>query len=122
MSKELLYLACPYTHPNSCNTERRRRNAARKAERELREAGFHVYNPLGASEDYDHLGNDYWYAHGVSMLKRCDVLVVLKVDGWYESKGVRLEIDTAVSEKPYMPIVYAEPSNVVGVVKAYGIE
>ena len=115
---ELVYLACPY-RSDSQTVKRQRVNMAERFELALRAGGFYVYNPLAASVawrsygDPPHLmrpnrvfemelfvkgfdwGDEYWLAHGLDMLGRCDRLAVLCIDGWDRSAGVRGELEHA---------------------------
>ena len=90
------YLATPYTHPSRLVREDRADEAARWAGL-LLEGGLNVFSPIAAHhaasmhmhEQPSHAG---WMDICYAMLDRCDGLMVVMMDGWRESEGVRLEI------------------------------
>lgn len=46
---------------------------------------------------------DFWRPFCLSLLARCDKLVVVKLDGWEESRGIKEEIAEAIRLKiPHM--------------------
>lgn len=106
---KLIYLASPYSHPDPAVRELRYEHAC-AATAGLMRRGLHVYSPIVHSHPlvkYE-LPTDweYWQAHDIAMLHRCQELYVLTLDGWMESKGVRAEIaEASLLELPtvYLP-------------------
>jgi len=74
----MIYLASPYTHADPAVQQKRFEDAARAAATILRE-GRLVFSPI---------------VHG-HPIERCDKLVVLKLPGWSESRGIKAEVDIA---------------------------
>lgn len=71
-----------------------RKSAFRRAEDFLRSAGYKPVNPFsnGLPDDAD------WHCHmkvDIGLLLQCDAIYML--DGWWESKGAKLELDVATS-------------------------
>jgi hypothetical protein len=79
---ELVYLASPYTHPEA----RVRDNIGLKLDREV-----------------DH---SFWMVQDIAILRKCDRLMVLTLDGWDTSKGVTEEIQLA--HRLHMPVTYVK--------------
>ena len=102
---ELVYLAAPYTNiPPS-----ERFFIDYETVTMIKDEGLLVFSPIsysGPRLDGVADGLIDWYAFDLRMLRKCDKLVVLMLDGWRESKGVGLEI--AEAERLGMPIEYRE--------------
>ena len=93
--RPLLYLAAPYWHVEPDIRETRVLFAT-VAERKLINYGFAVLNPIRMSRDVaDVLSELAWREHGISMLRRCDIVVALRLPGYMESKGVAAELALA---------------------------
>ena len=97
---KLLYLAIPYAHPTPEVREHRFRTACRAAAK-LMSAGVVVFSPLSHSvsiAEHGDLGEDhcFWMSMDIPILRRCDELLILGIDGWTESKGVRREMFEAL--------------------------
>ncbi len=94
----MIYLACPYSSPDSAVREQRFRAACR-AVVELLRAGEHVFSPIVHSHplvEYDLPSTwAFWAGIDSAHLARCDELVVLMLDGWAQSVGVREELRLA---------------------------
>lgn len=105
----LVYLASPYSHGDAA-VEQRRVDAADEAARLLLDAGGLVYSPLShfAHGRMRQVSARVAYAHGLGMLSVCDVLLVLCLPGWQDSKGVADEI--ALADAMSMPYVLVEPN------------
>ena len=96
-----IYLAAPYMHRAPLIMEIRAKKVDQKAA-ELMEAGYRVFSPLSHSVpisryctvDQDH---DFWMQQDLWILKVCDELHILCLDGWERSVGVRIERDLAWS-------------------------
>lgn len=99
-SSQLLYLACPYTHPDA-NVRLARFNLVTKAAAALIQRGHIVFSPITMTHPIDivmaggdnTLGSDFWVNFDQTFMDRCDVFVLLPLEGWQESSGIRREID-----------------------------
>lgn len=104
------YLACPYTHKDP-RVQQKRFRLVSLTSRALLQQGIHVYSPITHNVPINNLGfnGDWlkWSAFDHEMLSRCDKLIVLKLDGWEESKGVQAEIKKA--QELNLPIEWMEP-------------
>ena len=94
----MIYLASPYTHPDPAVREQRFEAACRAAAA-LTRAGHIVFSPVAHSHPIAQYGLPtdwgYWERTDRAFLERCDLLVVLMLDGWRESRGVAEEIGLA---------------------------
>ena len=94
----MIYIVSPYTHSDPTVREQRF-DAACAAAAVLMRAGHIVYSPVvyGHSLVQRGLPCDwpFWERHARWHLERCDEVVVLMLDGWDESVGVRAEIEIA---------------------------
>lgn len=93
-SDELIYLTSPFTSDDQ-SVELARLNQAISAQRCLLEMGLKVFGPLIHSLPFLAIPHKQWMAIDCDILKACQVLVVLMLDGWKESKGVRIVIGKA---------------------------
>ena len=97
-----IYLACPYSHPDSLVREDRVQRVDKKAA-ELMKEGYRVFSPISHShgisfhcgEDYNDL--DFRMNQDLWILDMCDELWIFCIEGWNKSKGVGVEINRAVS-------------------------
>lgn len=95
----LLYLACPYSHPDQAVREARCAAAARAAVY-LMQQGYSVFSPVNhghAIAAHGDVGTDFqaWAGVDLAILDTCDALVALCLPGLSESKGVWREIAAA---------------------------
>ena len=95
-----IYLACPYAHTDQAVREARV-DAADMMAAQLMEQGHVVFSPLSHSHRIahyidNHLDHDFWLNQDLSFIDWCDEVMVLKLDGYEKSRGVRVEIDYAV--------------------------
>ena len=107
---QLLYLAVPYAHPSSEVREYRFRTACR-ASAVLMKHGIVVFSPLSHSVPIaEYVGDvesehDFWLGQDIPILQRCDELLVVGLDGWTESKGVKQEIFEALSLRKPITVI-----------------
>jgi len=111
-TKTLIYLATPYSHTDAEVRERRFKAVNQKAA-ELMRQGLHIYSPISHTHPIAlagelPLGWDYWQDYDRAMLNACCKLMVLKLDGWSESKGVLAEIK--IADELGLPVEFLEPS------------
>lgn len=102
------YLAGPYSSVHIHIRDRRYHQISYVAA-ELIKRGELVYSPITACHhialDYGLPGDaDYWLRHDLAFLARCDRLLVLQLEGWEDSEGVRREIAFATEKN--IPIEY----------------
>jgi len=95
---ELIYLACPFRHQD-LSIQRWRCAAATYVTGELFKKGGYVFSPLTHNgflgEVYEEITKEHWMQFDLTVLGLCTKLVVLKLEGWQESKGVQREIEFA---------------------------
>ena len=95
-----IYLASPYSHPDKSVRENRFR-AACKAASLLMVQGYLVFSPIAHSHTIaqyldNHLDLDFWLEIDLSFLDSwADEMWILCIPGWWESKGIRREIEHA---------------------------
>jgi len=94
----VIYLACPYSHPDA-SIRQQRFEAACAATAALMRAGYRVFAPVvhGHPLTQHGLPGDwsFWEGHARWHLERCSEVVVLMLDGWDASEGVQAEIEIA---------------------------
>lgn len=96
---KLTYLACPYTHEDPVVREMRF-TAANHAAGWLMKRGHIVFSPISHTHPIavQHElpgGWEYWEAFDRAYLEVSQKLVVLCIDGWFDSVGVTAEIKIA---------------------------
>lgn len=103
----LIYLACPYTH-SSVKVRTSRQVVADGVARRLLDWGNLVYSPLShfGSLSMMRVDGDLARWHGLRMLERCDVVMVLKLPGWAQSVGVHGEV--VLAEELGLPVAYVD--------------
>lgn len=102
MAGKRIYLAVPYTHARpEIMAERYCRVTLFL--RQAMNNGLQIYSPITYGHFLENNWNirqsyDYWITHCLSMLERwaTDIFVYM-INGWQESRGVKLEIETARS-------------------------
>ena len=104
----MIYLACPYSHPDPAVREQRF-DAVNKAAARLMADGRHVFSPISHTHPIALVGElplgwDYWQEYDRIMLAACSEVIVLILDGWQQSKGVQGEI--AIARDMGLPISY----------------
>jgi len=95
----VIYLASPYSHPDPAIREARFDAACRATAEHLR-AGRVVFSPIAYGHPLTAHGLrgdwSFWERFDRNVISRCDSVLVLMLDGWQESVGVRAEIDIAI--------------------------
>jgi hypothetical protein len=92
----MIYLASPYSHKNSVVMDVRFDKVVAVAA-QLINRGYIIYSPIMHFHPIavrHELPRDFafWKEVNTQILKRCDKLWVLELDGWRESRGVQAEI------------------------------
>lgn len=105
----LAYLAAPFSHPNP-QVKKERSLRVNKYTAKLIQGGQMVYSPLTHNIPLIRLGMqnnwDTWRELDHHMLSKCDLLIVLTLEGWDKSTGVTSEI--AFAKEHNIPIEYRE--------------
>lgn len=109
--KKIIYLAVPYYHIDP-DVRRSRYEHVNKVTAYLLRAGNIVFSPITYSHvlgEYHNLpdGHEFWMNLDVEFLRRSDILIVLCLNGWRESRGVTQEIKIATEMD--IPIIYLPP-------------
>lgn len=107
----MIYLAAPYTSPDPVCVEDRVRVFCSK-DSELSGGGIITVSPLSKHLMFingSKLPSDwaFWERYSYALLSRCDHMIVIKLPGWEESKGVQGEIKFAMDNN--INIVYVDP-------------
>jgi nucleoside 2-deoxyribosyltransferase len=96
----MIYLASPYWHPEPAIRNQRFRAACRITAEMIRE-GTTVFSPVvyGHALMGEGLPSDwsFWQRHDAEYLMLCDEVVILQIDGWEASEGVREEVRLAIA-------------------------
>jgi Domain of unknown function (DUF1937) len=94
----MIYLASPYSHPDPAIREVRFEAACRAAAG-LISAGHAVFAPVVQGHSLVGYGIPgdwaFWAPLARQHLAQCDEVLVLQLDGWRESEGVRAEMALA---------------------------
>jgi hypothetical protein len=106
--QKLIYLATPYSSPDPLVMRQRYDEAVRLA-RILVSRGLDVVSPIAHCYPIElglNLGYERGLALALNILSRCDVMMVAKIPGWLQSRGVRREIE--LSLECGRPILYID--------------
>lgn len=105
----MFYLAGPYTCANPDVTQARYDKLCSIAV-DLMRHGIDVYSPVIYGHNLVKMGLpayfDRWKEFCLPMLKNCQALIVVKIDGWEASSGVALEIEFAKANG--IPVLFKE--------------
>lgn len=98
-NRPLTYLASPYSHPDRA-VRVQRFEAACRAAAALMRGGVHLYSPIAHTHPIAEAGDlpkgwDFWKQYDSAILSCCHTLIVLRIDGWQESKGIQAELQIA---------------------------
>lgn len=109
----MIYLACPIKHTDPL-IEAWRCAVATRAAASLHDAGIPVFSPATHGHGFAKLsstrqGWDYWSRIDLPiLLSCCSILVVLELDGWEQSQGVRAEIEAAEVGSTLIPVAHVK--------------
>jgi len=97
----MIYLATPYSHEDSAIREYRFQQV-NKAAAHLMHHGMHVFSPISHSHPIAKEGDlptgwDYWEAYDKSILEICKRMIILTLNGWENSDGVKGEFELATT-------------------------
>ena len=109
---KILYLAAPYSASDH-KTEKRRFKKTCEVQAKLMTAGIAVFSPLANSIPAVELGGlainhaEFMRFDNI-ILRRCNEVLVLALDGWQESKGVQEEINEAIALRKPVLVIHEE--------------
>jgi hypothetical protein len=97
--RPLVYLACPYSHPDRA-VRVKRFEAVNRAAAKLMRQGLMIFSPISHTHPIAEAGDlplgwEYWQAYDRAYLTHCHKIIVLMLDGWVSSKGVTGELAIA---------------------------
>ena len=111
----MIYLASPYSHLDPRVREHRFRAACQAAASMLRD-GHVVFSPIVHSHPLVAFGLptawSSWERIDRAYLERCDEVMVLMLDGWEASVGVRAEI--GIARALGKPVRFVAPEDATG--------
>lgn len=114
MTHQIVYLACPYSHPEMSVRLERFEASAHAAAELIREGKF-VYSPITMTHPIDlvladeggSMGSEYWCDFDEAFMNVCSEMIILAIPGWQESRGIAREIDYFLQRgKPISLIAY----------------
>ncbi len=111
----VLYLACPYSHPDPAIREYRYSTANRVAA-QLMKSGIVVFSPLSHSVSIARhipeleMAHRFWMNQDLPLLRLCDELLILGLNDWTKSEGVRSEMFEAMAHAK--PITLIEEKHI----------
>lgn len=117
----LVYVAGPYTARLADGSEDHKRTAERMrifclCVVAMMGIGIKSTSPLMMHMVRQHcdLPGDwnYWGEYSTIMLKKCDAMVVLQIEGWEESTGVKEEI--LLAKENNVPVIFVDPAELLG--------
>jgi len=104
------YLCAPYNHSDPV-VRKNRYDLITETAAKLIEEGTFVFSPITHNVPIRDVGNmtcwDDWCHYDLTMLSLCKQLIVLKIPGWEESKGVQAELAFAMEKD--IPIIEMTP-------------
>ena len=107
--RELVYLAVPYSH-RSANVREIRFREANRISAGMMDAGILIFSPISHTHPIALAGKLHlWERYDRAYLVVCRALVVLRLDGWQESKGVAAE--TKIMDELARPVYHLDPYN-----------
>jgi nucleoside 2-deoxyribosyltransferase len=108
----MIYIAGPYRHDDPRVMMMRYFSFCKYAHKLLLD-GKLCFSPISHSAPIEDLGlipHEVWMEVDIKILKICDVIHVLMLDGWKDSKGTSEEIDIAFKRR--IPIIYVGESEI----------
>jgi hypothetical protein len=102
----MIYLACPYAHETE-HMEHKRYEQVTSVAAKLMLRGLCIYSPITSMH---YLARKVkanaidWLQHDLVILARCDKLIVLQLEGWENSVGLKKEI--AFASENNIPVEY----------------
>jgi len=97
----LTYLGCPYSHPHPTTRQERVDDATFTAAR-IAISGESVFSPITHGHEMARylpmrnlMDHEFWMAQCLPILRVCDQLLVLPLEGWRSSRGLAQEMQMA---------------------------
>lgn len=128
----MIYLASPYTSPDSAVRAVRYRQAVAATTRLVAD-GWRVYSPIVFTHPLvDHArrsqepievkkllkkDSEFWLNFDYGIMRHCDRLLVLMLSGWETSVGVRSEIQYFKKKRRLMATIYLTDTREPGLVQ-----
>jgi hypothetical protein len=93
------YLASPYSHSDPFVREERYLRAMQVL-KGLLEKRMWTFSPIVHCHELKKIADlphehEFWLDYDCHILKQCDELLVLRIEGWETSRGVKMEMDFA---------------------------
>lgn len=109
-ASRIYYLASPYTHSEPLVREMRYLKIMQATSIFFNKNVF-VFSPILYSHEMTKLYSmpsdaDFWWNFNKAALDKCGHLIVYKMNGWDQSKGVAIEIEYARNKR--YPIIYTD--------------
>ena len=112
MKSELIYLAIPYSSPESYMRWVRWEIANRVAAKLMSE-GNYIFSPISHTHPIKEVsegklpgGWEYWEGFDRQFLNVCKKIIVILIPGWEDSKGVQAEIK--IGQELGIPVEYID--------------
>ena len=109
MKQEIIYVAGPYSHP-SPDVRSGREILLTEAAWLCAKAGHCVYSPITASAPLERLGLDWrldqWLKFDWPFMELATRLLVVKLSGWEESRGVTHEINNFLTAGKHVTLLH----------------
>jgi hypothetical protein len=107
---KLTYLACPYSDPDPAVRESRFHDVNACAAW-LMSQGVLIFSPISHTHPIAVDGNlptgfDFWERYDRAVLACCEKVLVLRLPGWQQSKGVQAEI--RIAKEMGIPVEYLD--------------
>ena len=115
-NQKLVYFASPYRSANPVVVAKRFVDIHKIVEQVLLDFPVIIpFSPIVYTHQFGHLGIRWLDRMDYFMLDISNVLIVVQLDDWLESEGVKKEIDYALDND--IPIYYAPPCKVMDICK-----
>lgn len=112
--KPIIYLAAPYTDTQPIIMEDRYVAMNKITARLITEQDAIVpHSPISYTHRISHHCDPTfdWYEWDLQYLARCDGMLVVKLDGWKESKGVKKEMEFCMEHG--IPFAHSKPDEIL---------
>jgi hypothetical protein len=107
----MIYLASPYSHPDPV-IKKTRFLLVEQCTAALINQGLYVWSPIVHCYEMAKKFSmpddaEFWKGYNTDFIRRADSMFVLGIDGWFESKGVMMEIKLA--KEALLPVRFVNP-------------
>ena len=117
--KELVYLACPYSHPDPVIMQQRYVMSNIIAG-ELMKLDYFIFSPISHSHpiaqqcNMDAIDHDFWLRQDCAIFMHCEMMMIIAIDGWEESYGIGLELIWAKDLDMPVVLVHVKDGKIIG--------